>query len=183
MLLTLVCFSQNEPNIWNLLTKFAPWQSCPRLFLPESDKYFHWLANLDGKDLSDKSRFVLIKLCWTCLTEARGDPTRSSSRPSPSRSAAASDPLKYSPIRVSELLIIFFLLKFLKGLDGISDISEKGGAYLTTLNIQNGRKTTFEWPKHNSNVKKFEARQKLVPQIRASFLGRAQMTRSLPEAA
>ena len=31
----------------------------------------------------------------------------------------------------------FFLLKFLKGLDGISDISEIGGAYLTTLNIQN----------------------------------------------
>ena len=138
----------NEPNICNLIKILAPWQSCLRLFLPESDKYFHWLANLDGKDLSDKSRFFLIKLCWTCLTEARGDPTRSSSRPSPSRSAAASDPLKYSPIRVSELLIIFFLLKFLKGLD----ISEKGGAYLTTLNIRNGRKTTFEWPKRISNV-------------------------------
>ena len=46
-----------------------------------------------------KKIFVLA-----CLTEARGDPTRSSSSPSPLRSTAAREPLKYSPMRISELL-------------------------------------------------------------------------------
>ena len=103
---------QNHSNLclgsiflsWHI---FSPWQSCLHPFLHVPDKRhfcmkakkkftWQWIFPLN---VSVQKWLVLA-----CLTEARGDPTRSSSSPSPSRSTAAREPLKYSPIRPSELL-------------------------------------------------------------------------------
>ena len=89
---------------------FSPWQSYLHPFLHEPDDNRHCNCCMKAKKkftwqwIFPLNVSVQKWLVLACLTEARGDPTRSSSSPSPSRSTAAREPLKYSPMRPSELL-------------------------------------------------------------------------------